>query len=108
MTQPSYEGDSNAPGAPWSRALRALREARGITRRAWADRLGYGRTTIQRWESGETIPDAEAEQALIKLCDELGLFRRYDQGPLSGIGVTSYWLRDLLAEGRLQAGHRRD
>src|SRR5689334_10092908 len=36
----------------WSLLLRALREARGYTQDAWADWLGVGRKTVQRWEWG--------------------------------------------------------
>lgn len=86
---------------PWSQALRALRETRGVTREGWAARLSYGRSTVQRWERGEAVPDADAERAILALCRELGLFRSYDHGPLRGITVTPEWLSDLLAEARL-------
>jgi predicted ATPase/class 3 adenylate cyclase len=81
--------------------LRALREARGLTRAAWADFLGYRRATVQRWEAGRRVPDAQAEAALLRLCAERGLFRRYDEGRLQGITVTPAWLQDLLAAARL-------
>src|SRR5438067_485698 len=46
------------PDAPrWSQALRALREARGVSQEGWAALLGVGRRTIQRWESGEAPPE---------------------------------------------------
>ncbi|MER3420049.1 MAG: hypothetical protein C4290_05790, partial [Chloroflexota bacterium] len=95
---------ANAGGPPfWSRVLRALREARGVTREGWAARLGYGRTTVQRWENGEAVPDAEAEAAILHACAELGLFRSFDRGVLQGHTVTPEWLRHLLAEARLGA-----
>src|SRR5687767_6763761 len=81
----------------WSQALRALREAAGVTQEGWATRLGLGRTTLQRWERGELPPDARAEAALLALCREKGLYRRYDTGPLAGVALTAEWLRDLLA-----------
>jgi predicted ATPase/transcriptional regulator with XRE-family HTH domain len=93
---------ADAGGPPfWSQVLRALREARGVTREGWAARLGYGRTTVQRWETGEAVPDAEAEEALLRACAELGLFRSFDRGVLQGHTVTPEWLRHLLAEARL-------
>src|SRR5579871_6082947 len=81
--------------------LRALREARGISRDGWAARLGYGRTTVQRWEQGETVPDAQAEAALLELCRELDLFAAYEHGPLAGTVLTPDLLRRILAEARL-------
>ncbi len=95
---------ADAAGPPfWSRVLRALREARGVTREGWAARLGYGRTTVQRWETGAAVPDAEAEEAILRACAELGLFRPFDRGVLQGHTVTPEWLRHLLAEARLGA-----
>jgi predicted ATPase/transcriptional regulator with XRE-family HTH domain len=95
---------ASATGPPfWSQVLRALREARGVTREGWAARLGYGRTTVQRWESGEAVPDAEAEAAILRACADLGLFRPFDRGVLQGHTVTPEWLRHLLAEARLGA-----
>lgn len=85
----------------WSQALRALREARGITQESWADQLGYGRATVRRWEAGETIPSAHAEAAIIALARERGLFRRFTDGPLAGVTVTAEWIADLLASARL-------
>src|ERR1700688_2698488 len=68
----------------WNVALRALREARGVTQEGWSALLGVGRTTLQRWESGRTAPDIRAEEALIQLCREQGLFRAYNSGPFRG------------------------
>src|SRR5688500_7463213 len=85
----------------WSQALRALAEARGITQDGWAMQIGYGRATVRRWESGETVPSAEAEANLIRLCRERALFRRFTDGPLAGVDVSAEWLADLLAAARL-------
>jgi class 3 adenylate cyclase/DNA-binding XRE family transcriptional regulator len=85
----------------WAAILRALREAAGVTQEGWASQLGLGRTTVQRWERGDLTPDAEAEAALLALCREKGLFRRYDAGPLAGASVTADWLAALLAAARL-------
>ncbi|MHB8576700.1 MAG: ATP-binding protein [Dehalococcoidia bacterium] len=87
----------------WNRLIRALRAARGYTQDAWADWLGVSRRTLQRWETGRTIPDALGEAALLRLCNEKGLLRRYDQGPLQGLDVTTDLLHDLLAAARLTA-----
>jgi pimeloyl-ACP methyl ester carboxylesterase len=84
--------------------LRALREARGITQGGWAAQLGYGRATVRRWEAGATVPSADAEAALIALVREKGLFRRFTDGPLTGVTVNPEWIADLLASARLD-GH---
>jgi predicted ATPase/DNA-binding transcriptional regulator YiaG len=83
--------------------LRALREARGASQDGWAARLGVGRRTLQRWERGDAVPDERAERFLIEACQERGLFRRFDRGPLHGQVVTPEWLRDLLADARSTA-----
>jgi predicted ATPase/transcriptional regulator with XRE-family HTH domain len=85
----------------WSRVLRALREARGITQEGWALQLGYGRATVKRWEAGEAVPAADAEAALVALCREKALLRPYDEGPLQGVTVTAEWLADLFTRARL-------
>jgi predicted ATPase/DNA-binding XRE family transcriptional regulator len=85
------------PTSPrWNQVLRGLREARGISQAGWAARWGYSRRTIQHWEHGDTVPDGEAEAALITLCDQLGLFAH--AGPER---LTANTLRSLLAEARL-------
>jgi pimeloyl-ACP methyl ester carboxylesterase len=72
-----------------------------MTQDGWALQLGYGRATVRRWESGETVPSAHAEGKILDLCRERALFRRYTDGPLAGVQVTPEWLSDLLAEARL-------
>ncbi|HZQ36688.1 MAG TPA: adenylate/guanylate cyclase domain-containing protein [Dehalococcoidia bacterium] len=79
-----------------------LREARGLSQEGWAARLGVGRTTVQRWERGETPPDANAEAALIDLCGELSLFRTFGHELPRGEPLTPERLRELLAAARLQ------
>ena len=37
--------------------LRALREELGLSQKEFAERLGKGIATIQRWESGQTVPN---------------------------------------------------
>ena len=103
--------DARALGAPdgvrdrpfWTDVLRALREARGVTQDGWATWLGVSRKTVQRWEGGTAVPDPVAEEALVELCRQHGLFRAFDHGPLRGITLTPERLRDLLAEARLGA-----
>jgi predicted ATPase/class 3 adenylate cyclase len=85
----------------WWQVLRALREARGVTQEGWAAWLELGLRTIQRWERGETVPDAAAEAAIIAHCAERGLFRTFGRGPLQGVALTPQLLQDLLAEARL-------
>lgn len=90
----------------WNEILRGLREARGVTQDGWAARLGYGRSTVHRWERGEAAPGPDAVEALVKLCRELGLFRRFERGRLSGLTVTAELLREVLAEARASAEPR--
>ena len=96
------DGDSGTPGRPhWARVLKAVREAHGVTQDGWAAHLGAGRTTVQRWERGETVPDATFERAIVAACHQRGLFRHYHHGPLAGVGLTPARLGDLLAEARV-------
>lgn len=93
-----------APVLPrWSAVLRGLREARGVTQEGWATLLGFGRTTVQRWERGEAVPSADAAEALLTLCREQGLLRSFERGRLSGLAITAELLRELLAEARLSS-----
>ncbi len=85
---------------PWPVVLRALRQASGITRAGWAARLGYSPSTVQRWERGDSAPDAVAEAALLTLLRQEGLLRRYTAGPLRGQTLTEADLRELLAAAR--------
>ncbi|MGE0543220.1 MAG: tetratricopeptide repeat protein [Dehalococcoidia bacterium] len=89
-----------------SQILRALREARGVTRDGWAAALGYGRTTVQRWETGETVPDATAEAAIVALCHEHGLWRLLNRGPLVAYALDQESFSALLAAARLGGGRR--
>lgn len=85
----------------WHVVLRALREARGVTQDGWAAWLGYSRATVQRWERGDATPTADAEAAIVSVCEERGLFRTFESGPLAGLSVTPAFLRALLADARL-------
>src|SRR5207247_3748745 len=89
-----------SPGR-WSVVLRALREAAGATQEGWAARLGVGRSTLQRWESGDSPPSPEAEAVLLQMCRDRGLLRTYYQGPLRGLTLSAELIRDLLSEARL-------
>jgi predicted ATPase/transcriptional regulator with XRE-family HTH domain len=95
---------STAARPRWSRVLRALREARGVTQEGWAALLRVGVNTVGRWESGTAVPNAAAEQEIIAVCRERGLFRAYTEGPLRDLTLTPDLLADLLAEARLHAG----
>ena len=85
----------------WSLALRALREARGVTQEGWAALLGVGYRTVQRWEQGGAPPDAATEVTLLAYCEEQGLLRAYAHGPLAGPPPTRASLAALLADARL-------
>ena len=80
----------------WSSVLRGLREARGVTQDGWAALVGYGRATVQRWERAEAVPGSVATEALVRLCREQGLLRRFERGRLTGLTVTPELLRELL------------
>jgi transcriptional regulator with XRE-family HTH domain len=45
---------------------------RGVTLDGWGARLGVSRTTVQRWERGERVPDPGAETTLLAYCREAG------------------------------------
>jgi non-specific serine/threonine protein kinase len=81
----------------WSAALRAIREARGISQAGWAARLARSRNTVQRWETGRAVPDREAEQAIVEYCRAQALFDL----PLGGRKLTAEGLQQLLAAARL-------
>jgi predicted ATPase/DNA-binding XRE family transcriptional regulator len=85
----------------WSVVLRTLRELAGVSQEGWAARLGYGRRTIQYWERGDLAPDADATEAIIRLCGDLGLLHEYRSGPLASVAVNGDWLRALVSEARL-------
>lgn len=90
----------------WSTVLRALREARGVSQEGWAAWLEVGRSSVQRWERGETVPDAYAEDRLVAVCAGRGLLRTYTEGPLVGQTLTEAWLHRLLAAARLAISSR--
>jgi predicted ATPase/DNA-binding XRE family transcriptional regulator len=87
----------------WARALRALRAVRGVTQDGWAATLGVGRTTVQRWERGEAVPDAFAERRILAYCREQALFRPGGR-QIPGGPSSAEALQDLLAAARLGAG----
>ena len=97
----TLDSSASPVGPSWSAALRALRDAAGVTQAGWAAQLGYGRSTVQRWEQGEAVLDAAAESAIDALCAARGLYRYYERGPLAGITVTADWLGAQLASARL-------
>src|SRR5215216_5110468 len=76
--------------------LRTLRQMRGVTQGGWAAQLGYGRKTVQRWETGETVPDAAAEAAILAWCEAQGIFGPRVHGPLHGGAVSLDMVRAAL------------
>ncbi|HEV2130646.1 MAG TPA: AAA family ATPase, partial [Longimicrobiaceae bacterium] len=91
---------------PWNELLRAVRATAGISQEAWAQLLGYGRRTAQRWERGALVPNAAQVEAIIARCSERQLFRTYTKGPLRGVTLTPEAVREVLTEARLDRGHR--
>ncbi len=104
LARSTPRGSTRPTGPAWSRLLRGLREACGVTQEGWAARLSVSGATVQRWERGVSVPNAEQEQAIIALCHAHGLFRDYHEGPLRGITLTPERLHDLLVEARLSHG----
>ena len=45
-------------------AIKALREARGLTQEQLGELLGVTRQAVSKWESGQTTPDAATIAAL--------------------------------------------
>ena len=86
----------------WSQVLRALRKSRGITQDCWAAQLNYSRATVRRWESGKSVPSADAEREIIALCENRHIFRDISVGPFNGIHISSEWVSDVLAAARLE------
>jgi non-specific serine/threonine protein kinase len=84
--------------------LRAVREARGVTQEGWAGRLGVSRSTVQRWERGERVPDPGAEAGILAYCREQGLPRSFEDGPLAGVRLTTDALQLLIEAARLNGG----
>jgi tetratricopeptide (TPR) repeat protein/transcriptional regulator with XRE-family HTH domain len=99
---PAARGRASRP--LWSLVLRSLRDARGVTQEGWAAWLGYSVATVRRWESGDAVPTAEAERALLTEAEAKGFFRAYDSGPLRGVSLTPELLRSMLAEARMDLG----
>src|SRR5215510_6987578 len=97
---PDSEGRAATSRPAYAYVLRALREARGVTQEGWAAILSYSVATVRRWETGSAVPPAEAEAALVQQCQQHGLFRTYDAGPLRGLSLTPELLRTMRAEAR--------
>src|ERR1700736_1201649 len=85
-----------------SRLLRSLREACGLTQDRWAAFVGVSRKTVQRWESGEAVPDAGAEEAILSLCDERKVIGRV--GQRAAVQVSSSEVAEALARVRAARG----
>src|SRR5581483_10591505 len=83
--------------------LRSLREACGLTQDRWAAFVGVSRKTVQRWESGDAVPDAGAEAAILALCDErqvVGGGRPHAAVPLSATEISEVLVGARAARGR--------
>jgi DNA-binding transcriptional regulator YiaG len=107
MTRPEFSdafrtaAPADRPAPLWGRVLRALREAGGVTQEGWATYLAVSRSTVQRWERGEGVPDPDVERALLAHCRQRGLFRALERGPLVGQAPSEERLQDMLAEARV-------
>lgn len=81
-------------------AIRAIRQAAGLTQYDFAEWLAVSRKTVQRWESGQAVPDARAEAALIGFCRQRGAFDASRRAPLAAVVADEGELRDVLAAAR--------
>jgi predicted ATPase/DNA-binding XRE family transcriptional regulator len=82
--------------------LRSLREACGLTQDRWAAFVGVSRKTVQRWESGDAVPDAAAEAEILALCLER---RVVGDGRRPGsVVVSSGEVAEVLAGARAGRG----
>lgn len=89
-------------------AVRAVREAAGLTQYDFAEWLLVSRKTVQRWEAGHAVPDARAEQALVDFCRDRGAFAGGDPlpGTLAEIAPDEPRFRAQFAQARAQASGR--
>jgi non-specific serine/threonine protein kinase len=62
------------PREALAEALRAMRAACGMGQEQWAADLQISRKTVQRWERGDSIPDARAQVAIVDLCRDRRAF----------------------------------
>lgn len=65
------------------RGLRALRRRAGLTAAQLAARMGYTRTTIYYWETGQSWPSSEELPKLARIlgCSIDDLFREQENTP---------------------------
>ena len=97
-------GQDNCGQPKLNEILRGLREASGRSQEQWGALLEVSRTSIMRYESGQTIPDARFQSELIKLCKRLGLLRQYGpkDGVLSNLNISEQSLDQLFQSTRSQ------
>ena len=91
---------TNGQGLHWFEILKSLRQAAGVSQEVWANQLGIGRATLQRWERGETVPNEKDQETVVALCHEKRLIRKFQGGALQGLTVTDDFLRRALQEAR--------
>lgn len=58
---------SDASDTPTPGAIISLREALGLTQKAFGERIGVDKITVSRWERGQVRPGGESVKALRKL-----------------------------------------
>jgi predicted ATPase/DNA-binding transcriptional regulator YiaG len=106
MLRSELDRSAGASQLASARALRALREARGLSQDGWAAQLGVGARTVQRWETGAAVPHAAVEQALLTVCRAHGLLRMLGRCSSVGQPQTPEDLSEILAEARLRTPGR--
>ena len=60
--------------------VRQLRTERGLSMQELADRVGVAKSTVSRWEHGETLLDDAGNANVAKLANALGTSVRYLKG----------------------------
>lgn len=63
-----------------SERLKELRTERGLSMQELADRVGVAKSTVSRWEHGETLLDDAGNANVAKLANALGTSVRYLKG----------------------------
>jgi hypothetical protein len=96
----------------WAVRLALAADREGITyvgQTTSQQKWSVAKATVQRWESGQAIPDEVAEQAIVALCRECKAFdaRASESESEEDAPITESRLHDVLVEARRAAFRRR-
>jgi transcriptional regulator with XRE-family HTH domain len=59
------------PATPFGRELRGIREARGLTQRAFAELVKSEQSTVGKWERGIALPQPDNWEGLLKALNQV-------------------------------------